>query len=73
MRRLILLGFVAALPLQAAFAAETITYSYDAKGRLVKVVHSGTVNNGVTADYTLDKADNRKTLVVTGSPNPPPP
>jgi coenzyme F420-reducing hydrogenase delta subunit len=73
MSRLILLGLVAALPLQAADAAETITYSYDAKGRLVKVVHSGTVNNGVTADYTIDKADNRKTLVVAGSPNPPPP
>lgn len=72
MRRLILLTLAAALPLQAAHAAETIIYSYDAKGRLVKVVHAGTVNNTVTADYTLDKADNRKTLVVTGSPNPPP-
>jgi phage gp36-like protein len=72
-RHFILLAIAAALPLQAAHAAETITYSYDAKGRLVKVVRSGTVNNGVTADYTHDKADNRKTLVVTGSPNPPPP
>lgn len=72
MRRLILLTLVAALPLQAAYAAETITYSYDAKGRLVRVVHTGAVNNGVTADYTLDKADNRKKLVVNGSPNPPP-
>jgi len=31
----------------AAYAAETITYTYDARGRLVQVNHSGTVNNNV--------------------------
>lgn len=51
-----------------AQAAETITYTYDAKGRLVKVEHSGAVNNGVKVEYTHDKADNRKNLKVTGSP-----
>ena len=56
----------------AAHAAETITYTYDAKGRLVKVVHTGTVNNGVTADYTHDKADNRTNVKTTGSTNAPP-
>ena len=56
-----------------AYAAETITYTYDAKGRLVKVVRSGNVNNGVTADYTHDKANNRTNVTVTGSPNAPPP
>lgn len=56
----------------AAFAAETITYTYDALGRLTKVVHTGTVNNNVQAQYTIDKADNRTRIVVTGSPNPPP-
>lgn len=55
-----------------AFAAETITYSYDAKGRLVKVVRTGTVNNNVTVDYEHDKADNRTRLKTTNSPNPPP-
>jgi hypothetical protein len=55
-----------------AIAAETIAYSYDAKGRLVKVVRTGTVNNNVTVDYEHDKADNRTRLKVTGSPNPPP-
>lgn len=55
-----------------AHAAETITYSYDARGRLVKVERSGTVNNGVKADYTLDKADNRTNTTTTGSPNPSP-
>lgn len=57
----------------AAGAAETITYTYDAKGHVVKVVHTGTVNNNLTSDYTYDKAHNRKSKVVTNSPNPPPP
>ncbi len=52
-------------------AAETVTYTYDAKGRLVKVVRTGTVNNSVETVYTYDKADNRKTQVTTGSQNPP--
>ena len=33
-------------------AAETVTYTYDAKGRLVKVVRTGTVNNNVETVYT---------------------
>lgn len=51
-----------------AFAGETITYTYDAKGRLVKVVHSGTVNNGVTTNYSHDKANNRINVKTTGAP-----
>lgn len=50
-------------------AAETITYTYDAKGRLVAVVHSGTVNNGVNVTYQHDHADNRNRVVVTGAPH----
>ena len=56
----------------SALAAETITYSYDPKGRLVKVVRTGTVNNNVTVEYEHDKADNRSRVKVTNSPNPPP-
>jgi hypothetical protein len=52
-----------------AQGAEAITYTYDAKGRLVKVVHSGTVNNGLQTTYSHDKADNRKKTTTTGSPN----
>ncbi|MES2450157.1 MAG: hypothetical protein V4610_06280 [Pseudomonadota bacterium] len=52
----------------AVLAAETITYTYDAKGRLTKVVHSGTVNNGTTVEYTHDKADNRTNVKVSGAP-----
>ena len=56
----------------SADASETITYAYDAKGRLVRVERSGTVNDGVKVEYTHDKADNRKNVKVTGSPNPAP-
>jgi len=54
---------------QSAQAAETITYTYDAKGRVVKVDRTGTVNNGVSTTYTEDKADNRTNVKTTGSPN----
>lgn len=56
-----------------AQAAETITYVYDARGRVKQVIRTGTVNNGVTTTYGLDKADNRTTKTTTGSLNPPPP
>jgi hypothetical protein len=57
----------------AAIAAETIVYRYDARGRLVRVERSGSVNNNVATDYAFDKADNRVAKTTTGSPNPPPP
>ena len=57
----------------SAAGTETITYTYDAKGRLIRVVHTGTVNNNLTTDYTHDKANNRKSVLRTNSPNPPPP
>ena len=47
-----------------ALAAETITYIYDAHGRVVKVERSGSVNNGVKAEYTHDKADNRTNVTL---------
>ncbi|MFA5970377.1 MAG: RHS repeat domain-containing protein [Sphingomonas sp.] len=52
----------------AAQATETVSYTYDAKGRLVQVVHSGSVNNGVNTQYTHDKADNRTKVKTTGAP-----
>lgn len=59
---------VALLAPSSAYSAETVTYTYDAKGRLVKVEHSGAVNNGVKSEYTHDKADNRTKVKVTGAP-----
>jgi hypothetical protein len=47
-------------------ASETTTYTYDAKGRLVKVQRSGGTNNGTATDYEHDKADNRKRVRTTG-------
>lgn len=56
-----------------AQATESITYKYDARGRLVEVKRTGTVNSNVQTNYTHDKANNRKTVVITGSANAPPP
>lgn len=68
MIKLLIFGIAACCATSAAFASETITYSYDAKGRLIKVVHAGTVNNGVQTTYSHDKADNRKNVKTTGAP-----
>lgn len=63
--RLLLLS--AALSATAASAAETQSYSYDSLGRLVGVIRSGSVNNGVQSRYMHDSADNRSNLTVTGT------
>lgn len=63
----------AALAAAPAAAAETITYKYDARGRLIEVARTDTVNIGVTTTYQFDKVDNRTSKTTTGSPNPGPP
>jgi coenzyme F420-reducing hydrogenase delta subunit len=70
-KTLIVLFIAALTAAAAATASETITYTYDARGRLIQVKHSGTINNNVTANYQYDKADNRTNVNVT-SPNPAP-
>lgn len=73
-QRLIACGlFGVALLATGSLANETITYKYDAKGRLVEVKRVGTVNNNVKAEYYYDKAHNRTRVLVTGSANLPPP
>jgi hypothetical protein len=65
---LITLAALTALALcGSADAAETITYTYDAKGRLVTLLHSGSVNKNVKTEYSHDKADNRKGVKTTGA------
>lgn len=58
---LLAIGAGAASP---ALAGETVTYTYDAQGRLVQVVHTGTVNNNLQTTYTHDNADNRTNVTV---------
>lgn len=48
-------------------AAETITYTYDAKGRLTQVQHAGGRNDGLASSYVFDAADNRARHDVTGA------
>lgn len=68
-RRLATAAAAAALAGAAgAWAAETLTYSYDARGRLIKVERSGTVNEGVATSYEHDKANNRIVKTTTGVP-----
>ena len=69
----LILAFAACSIAGAAFAAETIKYIYNARGQLIRVERTGTINNGVTTNYTIDKAENRTNKTTTGSPNPPPP
>ncbi len=54
-------------PIYSALAGETVNYSYDAGGRLIKVSRSGTVNNGVSTCHAYDKADNRSSVTVATS------
>ncbi len=72
-----------------AFAGETITYSYDDLGRLVRVSYAGTVNNNQIHSTCFDENDNRTRYrsdpagagatcpepvpAPTGTPPPPPP
>ncbi|MCP5380346.1 MAG: hypothetical protein H6915_08985 [Novosphingobium sp.] len=57
-----------AAPLAPAFAQSTVTYTYDALGRLVRSENNGTSTADST--YTLDAAGNRTNVTVTGSPFP---
>jgi RHS Repeat len=70
MRGLIAWGCAASVLLwvpSLASANETVRYRYDAKGRLVRVERTGTVNNGVNTDYRYDRANNRVRIIVAGS------
>jgi len=54
----------------AANASETITYSYDAQGRLIGASHSGSGGNtGLDITYQYDLAGNRTANAITGSKN----
>ena len=56
----------------SARGSETVTYSYDALGRLTATASSGTVNNGVATSVAYDPAGNRSAYNVSGASGPPP-
>jgi phage portal protein BeeE len=64
--RLLTTAALAALAAAPA-AAEMITYTYDARGRLTGVARSGGPNAGATTTYQFDKADNRLAKTVAGA------
>lgn len=66
MRRFLIAATLLALMPAAASATETITYGYDAIGRLVVVSHSGDVNAGQQTSYSYDLADNRTSVTRNG-------
>lgn len=53
----------------SAGAQETTSITYDALGRVTRVIKSGGPANGVQTDYSLDAAGNRTNVKVAGSPN----
>lgn len=67
--RLILATVLGLAVISPSRADENITYTYDLRGRLIKVVRSGSINNGVQTTYVYDKADNR-TAVTLGAGGP---
>jgi YD repeat-containing protein len=54
----------------AADAGETVSYSYDALGRLTAATSSGTVNDGVATSLAYDPAGNRSAYTVSGVNSP---
>jgi hypothetical protein len=50
-----------------AFASETVTYTYDALGRLVATTNTGSTNNGLTTSVAYDLAGNRNSYNVSGA------
>ena len=57
------------VPLSAAQAQETTTYTYDALGRVVTVQKSGGPSTGVQTTYQYDRAGNRTNVTVINAPN----
>src|SRR5687768_11775029 len=57
---------VIAIPV-AAIASEMITYTYDAKGRLVVATRSGSINHGIVTTIAHDAAENRTNYAVAGT------
>ena len=66
--RAVLVAAAIAAAAGTAIAAETLTYRYDARGRLVKVERSGGPKSGAVTQHSYDKANNRTNRTVSGAP-----
>jgi formylglycine-generating enzyme required for sulfatase activity len=64
MRHIFLAALAAAAFPAVAAATETIGYSYDARGRLVKVERTGSPSGATNTNYEFDKVDNRTARTV---------
>lgn len=60
------IGVLLTLPV-AARAAYLVTYTYNAKGQLAAVVRTSATVPAVQVRYVHDRANNRKSVVVTAS------
>ncbi|MEA3000345.1 MAG: hypothetical protein QOK17_2178 [Sphingomonadales bacterium] len=61
-------GILALAALAApADAGETLTYGYDALGRLISATSSGTVNNGLATTISYDPTGNRQSYIVAAA------
>jgi hypothetical protein len=69
MRKLRCLAVISfhAVAITPCAAAETVTYKYDALGRLEKVATTGGPNNDVQTTYKFDKADNREQVTIVNA------
>ncbi len=66
--KLVPLALAALLTLApVAHASSTISYTYDARGRLVTVSLSGGTHSGASIQYTYDTGNNRVRKLVTGA------
>lgn len=61
------LSALSSLSIASAGASETVTYTYDARGRLVEVNHSGGPASGTKTTYEYDDAHNIKRKKTTGA------
>ena len=67
MKRLLLFSLAIFTLASNGQAQETQTYSYDAKGRLIKVERTGGPQDGADSDYSYDPANNRTSAATTGA------
>ncbi len=64
---IVLAAAAALIGATSANAAETITYTYDAQGRVIQVHSTGSANGPSTTTYTYDKAHNRVSATTVKS------